>query len=31
MVEYSDVMTTIKPPSFLIRLMAKLGKALGYK
>ena len=31
MVEYSDVMTTIKPPSSLIKLMAKLGKAFGYK
>ena len=31
MVEYSDVMTTIKPPSAVIKLMAKLGKAFGYK
>jgi mannose-6-phosphate isomerase-like protein (cupin superfamily) len=31
MVEYSDVMTTIKPPSALIKLMSKLGKAFGYK
>lgn len=31
MLEYSDVMTTIKPPPGLIKLMAKLGKAFGYK
>ena len=31
MVEYSDVMTTIKPPSAVIKLMSKLGKAFGYK
>lgn len=31
MVEYSDVMTTIKPPSAVIKFMSKLGKAFGYK
>jgi mannose-6-phosphate isomerase-like protein (cupin superfamily) len=31
MLKYSDVMTTIKPPFTLIKLMAKLGKAFGYK
>lgn len=31
MVEYSDVMKTIKPPSAVIKLMSRLGKAFGYK
>jgi mannose-6-phosphate isomerase-like protein (cupin superfamily) len=31
MVAYSDVMTTIKPPAIVIKVMAKLGKAFGYK
>lgn len=30
-VEYSDVMITIKPPSAVIKLMSRLGKAFGYK
>jgi hypothetical protein len=31
MIEYSDVMTTIKPPSAVIKLMSTLGKVFGYK
>jgi mannose-6-phosphate isomerase-like protein (cupin superfamily) len=31
MVKYKDVMTTIKPPSSVIKFMAKLGKLFGYK
>lgn len=31
MVEYSDVMKTIKPPAALIKWMARLGHVLGYK
>jgi mannose-6-phosphate isomerase-like protein (cupin superfamily) len=31
MVEYRDVMTTIKPPAAVIKLMSRLGKAFGYK
>jgi mannose-6-phosphate isomerase-like protein (cupin superfamily) len=31
MVEYSDVMKTIKPPSVVIKMMAKLGRTFGYK
>jgi hypothetical protein len=31
MVEYSDVMRTIKPPYTVIRIMSNLGKAFGYK
>ena len=31
MVEYSDVMKTIKPPSTVIRLMSKLGRVFGFK
>jgi quercetin dioxygenase-like cupin family protein len=31
MVRYNDVMTTIKPPSAVIRMMAKLGVLFGYK
>lgn len=31
MVQYGDVMKTIKPPAALIHFMATLGKAFGYK
>ena len=31
MVNYKDVMITIQPPSFVITLMANLGKLFGYK
>ena len=31
MVEYNDVMKTIKPPTALIKLMAKLGRVFDYK
>jgi quercetin dioxygenase-like cupin family protein len=31
MVKYNDVMTTIKPPSALIKLMSRLGKLFGYQ
>ena len=31
MVKYSDVMTTVKPPVFVIRLMSRLGRSFGYR
>lgn len=31
MIKYNDVMTTIKPSSFVIQCMASLGKMFGYK
>jgi mannose-6-phosphate isomerase-like protein (cupin superfamily) len=31
MVEYKDVMTTIKPPSAVIKVMSRVGKLFGYK
>jgi mannose-6-phosphate isomerase-like protein (cupin superfamily) len=31
MVEYSDVMTTTKPPSAVIKVISRLGKVFGYK
>jgi quercetin dioxygenase-like cupin family protein len=31
MVEYKEVMVTIKPPSAVIKIMARIGKVFGYK
>ena len=30
MLEYKDVMTTVKPPQAVIKMMARLGKLFGY-